>query len=201
MKSSGQFQKVFRSLKAALISLMFYVPILQAQEPHVQTSIAPPPAKVISQTERKEIEEAKDSKARLRVTMTLAENHLLKAEQETGQHNYEMAARELGNYWALIENALIFLRGMSPDRDKTRDLYKRLELALRAHGPRLTSVRRTTPLEYAVWIKNLEEFARKGRTEALDSFYGNTVLREAQQKPLDRTKKLDKGAGPGDKPQ
>lgn len=201
MKSSGTLQEVFRALKVVLISLMFCIPVLQAQEPQVQTSIAPPPAKVISQTECEEIDEAKDSKARLRVTMALAENHLLKAEQETDQHNYEMAARELGTYWALIENALTFLRGMSPDRDKTRDLYKRLELALRAHGPRLTSVRRTTPLEYAVWIKNLEEIARKGRTEALNSFYGNTVLREAQQKPLDRTNKLDKNAGPGDKPQ
>ncbi len=201
MKSSGNLQKVFRALKVAFISLMFYIPVLQAQEPPVQTPIAPPPAKVISQTEREEIDAAKDSKARLRVTLTLAENHLLKAEQETDQHNYEMAARELGTYWALIENALTFLRGMSPDRDKTRDLYKRLELALRAHGPRLTSVRRTTPLEYAVWIKNLEEIARKGRTEALNSFYGNTVLRENQQKPLDRTNKLDKNAGPGDKPQ
>ncbi len=53
-----------------------------------------------------------------------------------------------------------------------------LELALRSDGPRLTTMRRTTPLEYAVWIKKVEEFARESRTEALNSFYGHTVVRE-----------------------
>ena len=51
-------------------------------------------------------------------------------------------------------------------------------MALRAHGPRLTAMRRITPLEFAVWIKQVEDFARDGRTEALNSFYGHTVVRE-----------------------
>ena len=36
-------------------------------------------------------------------------------------------------------------------------------------------IRRGTPAEYAVWIKEIEEFTRKGRTEALNNFYGHTV--------------------------
>ena len=47
-------------------------------------------------------------------------------------------------YQALIENALQFLSTFKRDSNKTRDLYKRLELALRADGPRLTAMRRTT---------------------------------------------------------
>ena len=96
------------------------------------------------------------------------------------------AAGELGKYEALIDDALDYLNPMVRDKNKTRDLYKRLELALRAHGPRLTAIRRSTPLEYAVWIKELEEFARKGRTEALNSFYGHTVFREPQKKSEER---------------
>jgi hypothetical protein len=84
-------------------------------------------------------------------------------------------------YQALIENALQFLSSFKRDSNKTRDLYKRLELALRADGPRLTAMRRTTPLEFAVWIKKVEDFARDGRTEALNSFYGHTVVREPQK--------------------
>ena len=42
-------------------------------------------------------------------------------------------------------------------------------------------MRRTTPLEFAVWIKKVEDFARDGRTEALNSFYGHTVVREPQK--------------------
>ena len=43
-------------------------------------------------------------------------------------------------------------------------------------------MRRTTPLEFAVWIKQVEDFARDGRTEALNSFYGHTVVRESKDK-------------------
>jgi hypothetical protein len=81
-------------------------------------------------------------------------------------------------YHALIESALDFLSTFKRDSNKTRDLYKRLELSLRADGPRLTAMRRITPLEFAVWIKQVEDFARDGRTEALNSFYGHTVVRE-----------------------
>ena len=84
-------------------------------------------------------------------------------------------------YHALIENALDFLSTFKRDSNKTRDLYKRLELALRSHGPRLTAMRRITPLEFAVWIKKVEDFARAGRTEALNSFYGHTVVREREK--------------------
>jgi hypothetical protein len=42
-------------------------------------------------------------------------------------------------------------------------------------------MRRITPLEFAVWIKKVEDFARAGRTEALNSFYGHTVVREPQK--------------------
>jgi hypothetical protein len=84
-------------------------------------------------------------------------------------------------YHALVENAVQFLSTFKRDSNKTRDLYKRLELALRADGPRLTAMRRTTPLEFAVWIKQVEDFARESRTEALNSFYGHTVVREPQK--------------------
>ena len=201
MKFPGTQHRVFKALEMALISLMLYVPVLRAQEPQVQQLTAPPPVKVISMAEREQMSEAREPKARIRLTIELAENHLLKAEQETNQHNYESASSELGRYWALIENGLAFLRGMTPDGNKPRDLYKRLELALRAHGPRLTSLRRSTPLEYAVWIKEVEDVARKARTEALNSFYGDTVFREGQQKPVNRpNKQPDKNAGLGDKP-
>ena len=169
-----------------LASVVIFVPLVRAQENPVQQLTAPPPLKIISREDRAQIDEAKDPKARIRKTIELADNRLANAEARTAQHEYESAAGELGKYTALIEDALNFLSPMSRDRTKTRDLYKRLELALRAQGPRLTAIRRITPLEYAVWIKELEDFARQGRTEALNSFYGHTVVREGQQKPADQ---------------
>ena len=107
------------------------------------------------------------------------------------QTEYDAASAEVGKYHALIEDALTNLGSQKQDSNKARDLYKRLELALRADGPRLTAMRRVTPLEFAVWIKKVEDFARAGRTEALNSFYGHTVVRDAQknaEKPDDKPK-------------
>lgn len=157
--------------------------VLAAQDPPNSPMSAPPPLKSIPRDERIQLEQTQDSKARVRRTIELAETHLGLAEQHTTAVQYDVASAELGKYQALIEDVLLLLSRMSPERNKTRDLYKRIELALRAHGPRLTSMRRSTPLEYAVWIKETEDFARSGRTEALNSFYGQTVVRDGQQSP------------------
>ena len=180
--------------KSAWVLLLVLVCVSAAhgQEPQPSPTplTAPPPIKVITKEERSQIDQADDSKDRLRRTIDLAAMRLTRAEEFTKQANFDAAGAEVGSYQALIEDALGFLSGMKRDSNKTRDLYKRLELALRAHGPRLTTMRRETPLEYAVWIKKTEEFAREGRTEALNSFYGHTVLREQQgpEKPEDKPK-------------
>lgn len=190
MKSPLLQRFISLALKIVFVSVAIYIPDIRAQDPPVQQLIAPPPLRIISRAERAKLDAEGDSKTRLRETIALADAHLAKAQEHTTQHDYDSAAKELGNYGALLDNALAFLRPMSRDGNKTRDLYKRLELALREHGPRLTAMRRTTPLEYAVWIKEVEDFARKGRTEALNSFYGHTVFREGQLNPSDEKQSL-----------
>jgi len=150
--------------------------------------MAPPPFKMIVKEERAQIEDTNnDAKKRLKLTIEFADAHLARAEQHTGRGDFEAASAEVGMYHALIESALQFLSTFKRDSNKTRDLYKRLELALRADGPRLTAMRRITPLEFAVWIKQVEDFARDGRTEALNSFYGHTVVRDP-----DKSEKTEK---------
>ena len=157
---------------------VFSVATLWAQERPAQDDGAPPPLKVIPRVERSQLESTKDEKTRVKLTIELAETHLNNLESKTSQQMFDVAAAEAGMYWALLEDALKFMKTVERDSNRKRDLYKRLELALRAHGTRLSSVRRSTPSEYAVWIKQIEDFARRGRTEALNSFYGQTVLRE-----------------------
>ena len=155
-------------------------PVL-AQDSQYPQLPAPPPLKVIPQTEKNQLEAETDTKDRLKLTIQFALGHLETAERHTAQSNYEQASNEVGMYHALIENALNLLAALKRDSGKTRDAYKRLELALRAHGPRLTAMRRITPIEFAVWIKKAEDFAREGRTIALNSFYGHTVIREKNE--------------------
>jgi hypothetical protein len=175
----------------ALFLVVFCAPSVLGQDPQITQLNAPPPIKAIPKEERTQIEDAKDPKNRLKITIDLSGSHLSLAEKYTAQPNYEAASREVGMYHALIENALSFLASLKRDANKTRDLYKRLELTLRADGPRLTSMRRTTPLEFAVRIKEVEDFAREGRIEALNSFYGHTVVRDDKgdtEKPNEKPK-------------
>ena len=180
-------------LSATLLLFAFVCPLAaQAQNPQPSPTplTAPPPLKIISKEERQQLDQSKDLKERLKLSLEFAGAHLTKAEQLTMQTEYEAASNEVGSYHALIEDVLESLGGLKQDSNKTRDLYKRLELALRADGPRLTAMRRITPLEFAVWIKKVEDFARAGRTEALNSFYGHTVVREKNtaDKPEEKPK-------------
>lgn len=180
-------------LLATVLLWGFVCPMLtRAQNPQPQPTplTAPPPLKVITKDERQQLDQAKDIKERLKLTIEFAGGHLTHAEQLTMQTEYEAASNEVGSYHALIEDALENLTALKQDSNKTRDLYKRLEMQLRSDGPRLTAMRRVTPLEFAVWIKKVEDFAREGRTEALNSFYGHTVVREKNnpEKPADKPK-------------
>ncbi len=167
-----------------LLLAFVWLPSVHAQcaaKPSPTPLTAPPPMKLISNEYKARLDQAKDTKQKLRTTIELGGVHLTRAEQLTTDGNYDAASAEVGMYHALIENALEELAALKRDSNKTRDLYKRLELALRADGPRLTAMRRITPLEFAVWIKKVEDFARAGRTEALNSFYGHTLVREPQK--------------------
>lgn len=153
-----------------------------AQDPQPSPDVAPPPMKAIPRLDRAQIDQADDPKSRLKVTLVLAETQLTSAESTNSRSDFPAASAAIGRYRALLEDAFGFLRTMKLDSNKTRDLYKRLELTLRAHAPRLVALRRSTPAEYSVWIKEVEEYARNGRTEALNSFYGHTVFRDPNAK-------------------
>ncbi len=185
MKRSVVYPLMIHFIQAMFLMGTLVFPVQGLYEWRNQDT-APPPLKIISRLERTQINESKDAKARVKMTLELAEQHLANSESATARHDYDAAALAAGKYWALVEDVFSYLKTLKTDSNKTRDLYKRVELTLRAHGPRIITIRRSTPLEYAVWIKEIEEFARKGRTEALNSFYGHTVVSDRQQKPSNR---------------
>lgn len=181
MKPAQSQRLLMRRTTRVVFAIMFAALSSATARPQEQHTpdIAPPPAKIISSQERGQINGAKDPKARVKTSLLLAEAHLVNAETHTAQQSYDTASSEAGRYWAIVEDAFAYLTAMKQDSNKTRDLYKRLELSLRSHGPRLSAIRRTTPAEYSIWIKQIEESARNGRTEALNAFYGQTVIPDA----------------------
>jgi hypothetical protein len=190
MKVALPKNKRVKSLVFVAALLSAFAPLL-AQDPREVQMPAPPPLKFLPRFEREQLNAAKDAKDRIRLSIELAEGHLLQAEGLTTAKRNDACLIELGSYMALVDDSMKFLAGMKRDSNRTRDLYKRLELALRAHGMRLAAIRRITPAEYAGQIKAVEEYARNVRTDALESFYGDTVLREAT---------VETKEGSGDKP-
>src|SRR5689334_13569752 len=95
---------------SALVLLIACVCPLAARAQNPQPSptplTAPPPLKVISKEERRQLDQAKDLKERLKLSIEFSGAHLTKAEQLTMQTEYEAASNEVGSYHALIEDAL-----------------------------------------------------------------------------------------------
>jgi hypothetical protein len=163
---------------SAQVIVLCAIPAVVYAQPRGPQMPAPPPMRLVSLDERAQLTASKDSKARLRTTIEIGEIHLGRAEVLTTEKKFDQALEEVGRYLGLIEDARRVLADLNSDKNSTRDLYRRFDIALRAHVPRLAVLRRTTPTDYASHIKAAEEVARDTRSEALDSFYGHSVLRE-----------------------
>jgi hypothetical protein len=133
----------------------------------------------VARDDRSQLAMARDAKARVRLTIDLADARLTRIEGLTNQKQFEQASEALGNYLGLIEDVMRYIPSLTNvNRTTTQDLYRKLDIALRGQIPRLVVMRRATPSEYAGHLKTAEEFVRDTRTAALDYFYGYSVLRE-----------------------
>jgi hypothetical protein len=180
------FTKTFSVLFVALASpLLSFEVFAQPLTPQLPT---PPPMRFVARDDRSQLTTTRDAKARVKLTIELADARLVHMEALTSHKEFEKASEVLGTYLGLIEDAMRFIGGMPREKNSTRDLYRRLDIALRAQIPRLAVMRRDTPSDYSIHLKTAEEFARNTRTEALESFYGHTVLREELEKKADANK-------------
>jgi len=189
---SGPSHRNWTSLSGGVLLCFVSGAAFAQPQPRSPQIPAPPPMRFVSRSEREQLSAARDPKARVRTTIDLAEDHLTRAESYTAEKKFVQASEELGGYLGLIDNALGFIGDLVRDKGSTRDLYRHLDIALRAHIPRIAVMRRSTPAEYAGNLKAVEEYARDTRADVLESFYGHTVLRGApeSQKKTDKTKNL-----------
>lgn len=160
---------------------------------------APPPLRLVPRDERVSLAAARDVKARMRLSVELAEARLARAEQMTSSQQYESASRELGIYQGILDDALHFLKDQK-EQKKLRDIYKRFEMALRSHAVRLETMRRTTPSEYAFNIKTITEYTKNLRGEALNGFYGDNVIRDAPDDEAEKAPEEGKTTGSSQSP-
>lgn len=139
--------------------------------------------KFIPPEDRARLNQENDVKKRVQLALEMAGIRLDRAAQLTSEERYDTAATEIGIHQALIEDMMNFLAARREVKNgkvtnRFRDIYKRVEMTLRQHGPRLETIRRSTPAEDAVNVRAAYDYTRRARAEALESFYGETVLQE-----------------------
>jgi len=157
---------------------------IQAQQPQLLHLPAPPPMHLVTKSDRTQLDVARDPKSRLKANLTLAIDHLTQAEKLTNDRKFEDAQAELGSYLGLIGDLRDYIATLDPGKGSTRDLYRHFEMQVKPHIPRLAVIQRTTPASYVRNIKDAEDFLKETRSEALDSFYGHSVLREPPPEKL-----------------
>jgi hypothetical protein len=169
-----------RGLAAALLCAA----CLSVAATHAQTvtpADSAPPKKYVPDSAKARLAAAKNPKDRVKLSLSLLEERLHAAAGHTSSERYSEAGNELGIYQALVDDVIHFLERRGRDTGGARDLFKRVELALRSHVSRLETIRRITPSEEAVHVKDCIEFVREARGRALEAFYDDTVLRPPRE--------------------
>ncbi|HEV2864494.1 MAG TPA: hypothetical protein VGX48_26070 [Pyrinomonadaceae bacterium] len=144
----------------------------------------PPPMRFIPQDVRSKLSTARDDKERTRVCIELADERLTNAASYADAGRFEKATAELGVYEAIVKDSISHLQQGISGRvsNKKRDLFKRLEMTFRSHLTRIETIRRTLPAHYVGNFLNTLDFVRGARSEALNAFYSDTVLREDEDR-------------------
>lgn len=149
-----------------------------AQQDEPLNATAPPPLKILSKTEKSQLEAVNDLKARTKLALELMEARLLKAESLNAQEQYQEMFTELGSFHALVDNTLDFLSKNNNDSGKVLNNFKRMELSLRKYITRLELIRRDLPIKFELYVRMLVKFIREARTRAVEPLFDDTVVPE-----------------------
>jgi len=162
-----------------ILSFVFCLPnSVFGQQPDID-EIAPPPLKIISKGEKKQLEDVPDIKKRTILALELMESRLKKIEELDNQKEFVKMYEELGSFHALMDYTLDFLYRNNNGSRKNLYNFKRYEMGLRAFPPRLEVIRRELPIKYESYLRELIKIIRDTRSKAVEPFYGNSVVPNA----------------------
>ncbi len=139
---------------------------------------APPPLKILSKEETRQLNAETDIKKRTKLALDLMEIRLKKAEQLNSQEQYAEMFDELGGFHALVDKTLDFLDRNDDGSGKVLNNFKRVEMTLRVFLPRLELIRRDLPERYELYVRDLAKFVRRARARAIEPLFGDTVVKD-----------------------
>lgn len=148
-----------------------------AQETEQQDT-APPPLKIISKEETRQLSQETDVKKRTKLALELMEIRLKKAEELNAQQRFSEMFDELGCFHALIDKSIKFLDENDHGGGKILNNFKRVEMSLRAFLPRIELIRRDLPEKYEFYVRALAKQVRQARSKAIEPFFDGSVVKD-----------------------
>lgn len=137
---------------------------------------APPPIKIVSPEEQRQLDAKKDIKDRTKLSIDLMKVRITTAEKFAAERNFPEMYRELGHFHGLMDDALDYINKRDNGSGKVLDSFKRLEISLRAVAPKIEVMRRELPVRYDPYVRRLMGFLRQARAKATDSLFDDSVL-------------------------
>jgi hypothetical protein len=175
--STRKFASIGTKAAAAVALVACFISAAQAQtERETRTVPAPPPLKLMSEGERKRLNDQKDVKKRTELALQLMRDRLTNAEKLNKLDEFDKMFTELGAFHAIVDDTLEFLETSDSNRRKVLNNFKRYEIGIRRLAPRLELLRRESPLEYEHYIVHLLRNVRDARSRAIEPFYSDTVV-------------------------
>jgi hypothetical protein len=137
---------------------------------------APPPIKMLSKSEKLDLNSRTDPKGRTELALELMDKRLKSAEKLRVDENYSLMYAELGGFHALMDDNLSFLLRSNSKEGKQLNSLKKFEIGLRTFVSRLESVRRDLPSNFDPYLKMLLKSIDEAREKAMAPFFSNTVI-------------------------
>lgn len=170
------FSRIAFAIYFCVFTFSFLLTPLSAAAQDDPTDLAPPPLKLISKVERARLDSETDMKSRTKLELEMMNIRLAEAEKLNSSEDYDGVFRELGVFHGLMDDGLDYLLKRDSGSGKVLDNFKRLEIGLRAFGPRLEVIRRDLPIKYEDYLRRLIKYVRDARSKAIDPQFGDTVL-------------------------
>ncbi len=158
-----------------IFTFYFCLSPVSAQEPD-PLDIEPPPLRMLSKTERLQLDAQPEIKKRTKLALELMDLRVKKAEEFKISDEFDEMFKELGGFHALVDDKLRFLTRNDNDSGRILNNFKRFEIGLRGFRPRLELLRSDLPSRYDFYVRNLIKYLRDARTRAVEPFFSDTVV-------------------------
>ena len=172
---------LFRFATFLMLAACCFLPTAYAQPEEQFPDTAPPPLKILSKTEKSQLDAVTDIKERTKLALELMDARLVKAEGFSVKEAYPEMFTELGGFHAVVDHTINFLNDNNNNSGKSLNGFKRIELSLRKYITRLELIRRDLPIKYELYVRKLVKHIREARSKAVEPFFDDTVVPEKKK--------------------